>query len=132
MKGLYNQRTGIEHKKPFTYWETPPHHKGIYIAHHIPNNGHYNGKYITDDETGEGFEEISQFEMIKETRTDEYWEDVFGGHADAGDYDNRPYHLQMIDVLACVFLLRKNLLMDNQLNIPESNDNIPDILNELE
>ncbi len=132
MKGLYNQRTGIEHKKPFTYWETPPHHKGIYIAHHIPNNGHYNGKYITDDETGEGFEEISQFEMIKETRTDEYWEDVFGGHADAGDYDNRPYHLQMIDVLACVFLLRKNLLMDNQLNIPESNDNIPDILNEME
>ena len=132
MKGLYNQRTGIEHKKPYTYWETPPHHKGIYIAHHIPNNGHYNGKYITDDETGEGFEDISQFEMIKETRTDEYWEDVFGGHADAGDYDNRPYHLQMIDVLACVFLLRKNLLMDNQLNIPESNDNIPDILNEME
>ena len=132
MKGLYNQRTGIEHKKPYTYWEIPPHHKGIYVAHHIPNNYHYNAKYITDDNTGEGFCDFNQFEMIKETRTDEYWEDVFGGHADAGDYDNRPYHLQMIDVLACVFLLRKDLLMDNQLNIPESNDNIPDILNEME
>ena len=132
MKGLYNQRTGIEHKKPYTYWETPPHHKGIYVAHHIPNNYHYSSNYITDDNTGEGFCDFKQFEMIKETRTEIYWEDVFGGHADAGDYDNRPYHLQMIDILGCVFLLRKNILMDNQLNIPESNDNIPDILNEME
>ena len=132
MKGLYNQRTGIEHKKPYSYWETPAHHKGIYVAHHIPNDHHYSDQYIIDDDTGEGFGDISQFEMIKETRTDEYWEDVFGGHADAGDFDNRPYHLQIIDTLACVFLLRKNYLMDNQLNIPESNDNIPDILNEME
>ena len=132
MKGLYNQRTGIEHKKPYTYWETPPHHKGIYVAHHIPNNYHYSSNYITDDSTGKGFCDFNQFEMIKETSTETYWEDVFGGHADAGDYDNRPYHLQMIDVLGCVFLLRKNILMDNQLNIPESNDNIPDILNEME
>ena len=64
--------------------------------------------------------------MIKETRTKEYWDDFFGGHADAGSYDNRLYHLQMIDFLACVFLLRKNILMDNQLNIPDSNDNIPE------
>ena len=133
MKGLFNQRTGIEHKKPYTYWEVPPHHKGIYVAHHIPNNLHYSGKYITDDDTNEPFNDtISQFEMIKLTKTDEYWEDVYGGHADAGDYDNRPYHLQIVDTFACVFLLRKDLLMDNQLNIPESNDNIPDILNELE
>jgi endoglucanase len=132
MKGLYNQRTGIEHKKPYTYWEVPPHHKGIYVAHHIPNNYHYSKNYIIDDNTNEGFDGLTQFKMIKETRTDEYWEEVYGGHADAGDYDNRPYHLSMIDVLACVYLLRKDLLMDNQLNIPESNDNIPDILNELE
>ena len=132
MKGLYNQRTGIEHKKPYTYWEVPPHHKGIYVAHHIPNNYHYSKNYIIDDNTNEGFDGLTQFKMIKETRTDEYWEEVYGGHADAGDYDNRPYHLSMIDILACVYLLRKDLLMDNQLNIPESNDNIPDILNELE
>ena len=132
MKGLYNQRTGIEHKKPYTHWEVPPQHKGIYVAHHIPINGHYKAEYIIDDDTGKGFCDFNQFDMIKETKTEEYWEDVFGGHADAGDYDNRPYHLQMIDVLACVFLLRKNILMDNQLNIPESDDNIPDILNEME
>ena len=73
MKGLYNQRTGIEHKKPYTYWETPPHHKGIYVAHHIPNNYHYSSNYITDDNTGEGFCDFKQFEMIKETRTEIYW-----------------------------------------------------------
>ena len=131
MKGLYNQRTGIEHKKPYTYWEVPAQHKGIYVAHHIPNNNHYK-KYITDDDTGEVYDKMSQFDMILETKTDEFWEDVFGGHADAGDYDNRPYHLQIVDILGCVYLLKKKLLFDNQLNIPESNDNIPDILNELE
>ena len=132
MKGLYNQRTGIEHKKPYTYWEMPPEHKGIYVAHHIPNNYHYNKQYITDDDTGEGFDGLKQFDMIKETKTEEFWEDVYGGHADAGDYDNRPYHLQIVDILGCVYLLKKNFLFDNQLNIPESGDNIPDILNELE
>ena len=71
MKGLFNQRTGIEHKKPYTYWEVPPHHKGIYVAHHIPNNLHYSGKYITDDDTNEPFNDtISQFEMIKLTKTE--------------------------------------------------------------
>ena len=56
--------------------------------------------------------------MIKETKTKEFWEEVYKGDADAG--------------LACNYLLRKDLLMDNQLNIPESNDNIPDLLNEFE
>ena len=45
MKGFYHQRTGIIHEKPYTNWEFPAHHKGIYVAHHIPNNRHY-GKYI--------------------------------------------------------------------------------------
>ena len=36
--------------------------------------------------------------MIKETKTDEFWEEVYEGHADAG--------------LACAYL-RKDLLMEN-------------------
>ena len=32
--------------------------------------------------------------MIKETKTDEYWEDVCGGHDEIGDYENRPYSLK--------------------------------------
>ncbi len=70
--------------------------------------------------------------MNKEIKIEEYWEEVDGRHTDAGDYNNRPYHLDIIDILTFVYLLRKELLMDNQLNIPESNDNIPDLLNELE
>ena len=50
--------------------------------------------------------------MIKETKTNEYWEEVDGRHTDAGDYNNRPYHLDMIDILTCVYLLRKELLME--------------------
>ena len=131
MKGLYQQRTGITHEKPYTNWEYAAHHKGIYVAHHIPNNAQYWSIYHTDTMEKINFT-ISQFEMIEATKTDEYWEDVYGGHADAGDYDNRPYHLRMVDGLAAVWHAKKEILLDNQLNIPESNDGIPDILNEME
>ena len=130
MKGFYHQRTGIIHEKPYTNWEFPAHHKGIYVAHHIPNNKHY-GKYIYF-ENMTVYDELSQFDMIKATQTDEYWEDVYGGHADAGDYDNRPYHLKIIDNLAAVWFFNSKNLKDNQLNIPESGDGVPDILNEME
>ena len=131
MKGLYQQRTGIEHVKPYTNWEYGAHHKGIYVAHHIPNENHYSSIY--DVETNKPIDfKITQFDMIKAIKTEEFWEDVYGGHADAGDYDNRPYHLKIVYGLAAGFLLKKDLMMDNQLNIPESNDGIPDILNELE
>ena len=39
-------------------------------------------------ENGTKYTGLTQFNMIKATRTEEYWEDVYGGHADDGDYDN--------------------------------------------
>ena len=130
MKGFYHQRTGIIHEKPYTNWEFPAHHKGIYVAHHIPNNGHYS-KYIYF-ENGTVYDKLEQFDMIKATRTEEFWEDVFGGHADAGDFDNRPYHMKIIDNLAAVWFFNSENLKDEQLNIPESGDGVPDMLNEME
>ena len=130
MKGFYHQRTGIEHEKPYTNWEFSANHKGIYVAHHIPNNGHYS-KYIFF-ENGTVYSKLQQFDMIKATKTDEFWEDVYGGHADAGDYDNRPYHLKIIDNLAAVYFFNKDKLKDRQLNIPESGNGVPDILSEME
>ena len=130
MKGFYHQRTGIVHEKPYTNWEFPAHHKGIYVAHHIPNNGHYS-RYVYF-ENGTQYTDLSQFEMIKATCTEEYWEDVYGGHADAGDYDNRPYHLKIIDNLGAVWFFNSKNLKDSQLNIPESGDGSPDLLNEME
>ena len=38
----------------------------------------------------------------------------------------------MFDILVCICILSKNLLMDEQFNVPEDNNNIADILNELE
>ena len=130
MKGFYHQRTGIIHEKPYTNWEFPAHHKGIYVAHHIPNNRHY-GKYIYF-ENMTVYSKLSQFDMIRATKTEEFWEDVFGGHADAGDFDNRPYHLKIIDNLAAVWFFNSKKLKDEQLNIPESGDGVPDMLNEME
>ena len=130
MKGFYHQRTGIIHEKPYTNWEFPAHHKGIYVAHHIPNKDHYS-RYVYF-ENGTQYTQLSQFNMIKATCTEEYWEDVYGGHADAGDFDNRPYHLKMIDNLGAVWFFNSKNLKDSQLNIPESGDGSPDLLNEME
>ena len=53
-----------------------------------------------------------------------------GGWHDAADYDRRPYHLRIVNDLATVYLMKPENFIDGQLNIPESGNGIPDILDE--
>ncbi len=55
---------------------------------------------------------------------------VMGGHHDAGDFDLRRYHVQVAQDLMRAFEVNKNAFTDNQLNIPESGNGIPDLLDE--
>lgn len=55
---------------------------------------------------------------------------VLGGHHDAGDHDQRPMHTVVPQVLMRAFELNQAAFKDGQLNIPESKNGIPDILDE--
>jgi hypothetical protein len=53
-----------------------------------------------------------------------------GGHHDAGDFDIRPYHVVVGEYVMRGIELGKANLADGQLNLPESGNGIPDLLDE--
>ena len=56
---------------------------------------------------------------------------LVGGHHDAGDFDIRKFHYKVGRDLMRAYELNPNAFKDNQLNIPESGNGIPDLLDEI-
>lgn len=55
---------------------------------------------------------------------------VLGGHHDAGDFDIRPFHVVVPQYLMRAFEANREALLDGQLDLPESGNGIPDLLDE--
>jgi endoglucanase len=55
---------------------------------------------------------------------------VRGGHHDAGDFDLRPFHVVVGEYLMRAYEANAESLGDGQLDIPESGNGIPDLLDE--
>jgi hypothetical protein len=141
MKGLYTQRCGTELKKPFSAWERPACHTETKKGEFIPEtNNWYSTGYRkgapNQDEVG--FRNASgqriglaQFTLIGNANPDApVMPGVKGGWHDAADFDRRIHHYGVIsDLLAAAEAFPGNF-KDGQLNIPESGNGIPDILDE--
>lgn len=55
---------------------------------------------------------------------------VHGGWFDAADFDMREYHMECVEAMAAAYLYFPQNFTDNQLQLPESGDGVPDILSE--
>lgn len=132
-KGLFHKRCGIAKESPYTEWHAGKCHTLTYKANFPPNDRHYAANPERDygffDEEGQSVA-AHHFKLIDAIQTDEVVEGVSGGWHDAADYDRRPYHYEVVNNLLAVYLMRPQNFADGQLNIPESGDGIPDILNE--
>lgn len=69
-----------------------------------------------------------QFFDVNTPRTGE--RPLLGGHHDAGDFDVRIYHGIVSEMLMRAYELNEGSLTDGQLVIPESGNNVPDLLDE--
>ena len=134
-RGLYHKRCGIAKKAPFTAWEAPACHSEVLRGRFPGRDEHYRkGK----EEKSFGFFDrkgnrmaVRHFELIKENPPyKELRVTAPGGWHDAADYDRRPYHLRIVSDLAMVYLMKPQNFIDGQLNLPESGNGIPDILDE--
>ena len=133
-RGLFHKRCGIAKTLPFTAWECPACHSEV-IRGRFPDNAAH---YRKGQEQQFGFfdrrdnrVEIKQFKLIQANPPYEEVKVVApGGWHDAADYDRRPYHLRIVNDLSVSYLLKPENYIDNQLNIPESGNGIPDILDE--
>ncbi len=130
MRGLYHQRSGIAKIAEFTRWTVGLDHPRTFRAAFAPNDRHYgenSGCFTGAD--GKPVK-VGHFEMIAATATEEVLPGVSGGWWDAGDFDRRSYHFEVVDALLSIYLLFPEKFLDRQLDLPESGNGVPDLIDE--
>lgn len=119
IRGLYYQRCGIALKKKHAgqWTKGACHRKPVILS------------TVTLEECGMGLGRKDAFKELPRTATDKRAE-LWGGYHDAGDYDRRAQHIKISDLLLDLYEMAPSAFTDNQLNIPESGNGIPDIVDE--
>ena len=121
MGGLYQKRCGIAKEEPYTHWTAGACHTEA-----------VRGTFASDE--GKLSPNVKWFDVIRDNTDWEHGEKLHlvGGWHDAADYDRRPMHLNIVNDLCAVYLMRPRNFRDGQLAIPENANGIPDILDEAE
>ena len=142
MKGLYIQRCGVELAAPFTQWPRKACHVTTYQGGFPPESDRWydNDKYDAPGADGKaafGFRDatgkpvrMNSFTAVGSTRTTKVIPGLKGGWHDAADYDRRVGHYDVVWDLCGVFEMFPAKFTDGQLNLPESGNGIPDLLDE--
>jgi hypothetical protein len=115
LRGLYHQRCGLELEEPYTSYVRGACHRGPKQQTSVRNMDHDYMDGLAGDKpqpTGES-------------------RDVWGGYHDAGDWDREAWHVDDVPTnLTMLYSLAPGRFRDGELNIPESGNGIPDILDE--
>ncbi len=122
-RALFHQRSGIELEQPFTAFSRP---RGYH-----PDDGlvvETTNQTLVEDPNGRG--EGEPFVELVAGRTGLNIDNAWGGHFDAGDWDRRVQHLWMARRLIDLVELFPDTTGALELNIPESGDEVPDLLDE--
>lgn len=126
-RGMYHQRSGIALEQPYTDYQRPrPFH---------PEDGmviHQSTVPLMDTNMGfmYGKNGLNAFEALVDTKTDQEVPDAWGGWMDAGDWDRRISHLHVSRSFLELVELHPEYFASIKLNLPESNNELPDILDE--
>ncbi|NEQ30273.1 MAG: hypothetical protein F6K04_04620 [Leptolyngbya sp. SIO4C5] len=125
VRGLYHQRSGIELGPPYTDLERPrPFH---------PDDGMkiYQSTY-TLIESGEGLKlgDLGTREGLRAGNTGEQVPNAWGGWFDAGDWDRRIQHVVASRQLIELAELFPDYFAEADLNLPESDNALPDVVDE--
>lgn len=125
-RGFYHQRCGCSLSMPYTAWE-----RGACHTQQAGECGFVgdNLNWIFPDGSN-ALDELSDFDIIRATADDQSLHNVYGSWHDAADYDRRASHNIPAWDLLLLFDINRQAFTDGQLNIPESGNGIPDLLDE--
>lgn len=128
MKGFLHQRTGIEIGPPHTDYLRPRnmHPADEFTVHKCDADLFFNPPGSVDGGGQRSVFERIQASILTDTEVPEAW----GGWMDAGDFDQRMSHLYSVRRMGYLYELNPSHFEELNLNIPESDNNIPDILDE--
>lgn len=117
-RGLFHHRSGIERTAAHTDWSKP-------IDHRPGVNGFkatYSNWRFMDGRNA--------FEQLPANSTGIEMPEAWGGWMDAGDFDRQNRHMVISNMLLLIYELVPDHFSDGELNIPESGNGIPDIVDE--
>jgi len=123
-RGFYHQRSGIALGPPHTTFKRPR-------CFH-PDDGVkvYHSNAALMDCGGGLNRKDNNFGNLNKGRTNQLVPNAWGGYMDAGDWDRRIQHLVVSRLLLELAGLFPDYFARLPLNIPESGDGLPDIVNE--
>ncbi len=122
-RGFYHQRSGIAITAPYSDFRRPR-------AFH-PDDGvkvYQSGASLLDVDMGIG--DRDTFKALTAEKTNDIVPNAWGGYFDAGDWDRRIQHLAVPRGLLELYNLFPDHFKTIQLNIPESTNDLPDVLDE--
>ncbi len=122
-RSLFHQRSGMALGAPHTALERPrPYHPddGVIVT--------ASTQTLLEDANGRGDGPL--FSELVAGATDDVLTDAWGGHFDGGDWDRRIQHLWMARRLIDLVHEYPDTAATLELNLPESGDHIPDLLDE--
>lgn len=124
-RGLYHNRSGIALKKPYTEFERPaPHHP--LLTPGFAGRLFYTSSRVTDWKNADA--DKADRPAIEAGLKGPL--DVWGWYQDAGDWDSYPSHATVPATLLFAYETAPRNFSDGELNIPESGNGVPDILDE--
>lgn len=125
-RGFYHQRSGVALIEAHTDWTRP---RSMH-----PADGNFKVYQTTARlmDTDMGLDLLNQdsFAAVARYATKTAVSDVWGGWHDAGDFDRRAQHLEAARTLMRLVELEPDFARRTNLDIPESGDALPDLLNE--
>lgn len=122
-RALYHNRSGIALTKPYTEFERPaPHNPQL-------TPGFADKLRYTRVRFSEWGSEGGDPKVLMENSPGTL-QDAWGWYQDAGDWDSYYSHLRVAQELLLVFEMGLNKFRDGELNILESGNGVPDILDE--
>ncbi|HSI09031.1 MAG TPA: glycoside hydrolase family 9 protein [Rariglobus sp.] len=121
-RALYHNRSGIALTQPYTEFERPaPHNPKL-----TPG---FSGKlFYTASRFADWGSESGKPDVLKAAAKGPL--DAWGWYQDAGDWDGYYTHLRVAQDLLLAYEMGPRKFRDGELNIPESGNGVPDILDE--
>jgi len=125
IRGLYHNRSGIELKEPYTEFVRPAPHNPLLTPGFGEKLKYTTSRFIDWTNGDNSATDKPAIEAgIKGSI------DSWGWYQDAGDWDGYYTHLNIPTILLFSWQIAPENYTDNQLNLPESGNDIPDILDE--
>lgn len=121
---FYHQRAATALEAPYTAWTRPK---------SIMHDTIYEGGYLAFPQQADGPKDLPIFDAVGGSldRT-RFTTNVVGGWYDAADWDRNQAHYSAVFDMLRAYQSAPARFTDGQLNLPESGDGIPDLLNEVQ